>query len=261
MPTGIHSVHAFCLAANVRPAELLAQLALGPVRRLSKNSATVQVDAGSMVAFDFGAFVFFDVDEARRAEVAKQVLTLVAPEPHAPLADDYAVVVDADRPLSVAFDRATIPRFDDLSAEIIAVVLGQSVSLDYFDEDVSALSRRVALLTSELAEHGRLRASTRAAHRTVGTILVTRSQIVESLSLLDAPEQTWNDESLDALYRALRRHFEIEDRYRTLETKLSLVQANLLVIVDAMHQRRAAMLEVIVVLLIAFEIVLALFKR
>lgn len=261
MARDVHEVHAYGIASTVRPAELLEALDVGAIERLGKTHARARIDGGVLVVFDFGAFVFFDVDDARRADVLRAVLAKVGPEPHAPLSDDYRIEVDAGRRPEVTFDCAIVPALDDAVTEIVALVLAQSVSLDYYDEDVEALFRRVGALSALLAEKGTLPGPAADVRKTVGAILVTRGQIVGSLSLLDAPPQTWEDERLDRLYRAMRSTFEIPDRYATFQDKLSLVQQNLLIIVDLMQHRRAQMLELVVVLLIAVELLIGLLGR
>lgn len=256
-----HEVHAYGFASNVRPAELLAKLDVGAVARQGKTHARARVDDGWLVAFDFGALVFVDVAAARRDALVAATLREVGPEPHAPLCDDYVIEVDPSAHAEVTFDRATLQKLGDAEVDVVALVLAQSVSLDYYDEDVDALFRRVGELSQRLAEDGKLDGPRRAIQRTVGAILVTRAQIVGSLSLLDAPQETWNDEQLDRLYRSLRTTFEIGDRYATFQDKLSLVQQNLLIIVDLMQHRRAEVLELVVVLLIAVELVIGLLGR
>lgn len=257
-----HTVVAYGIASNIKPGDLLEKLGVGSVERLGKTHARARFpDDGVLVAFDFGAFVFFDVPIERRDALMKLVLANVGPEPHAPLSDDYEIAVEPDGKPAVTFDRAIVQAIDDDTREIVALVLAQSVTLDYYAEDVDALTRRVNELSQRLAESGKLSFPGSDIQRTVGAILVTRGQIVGSLSLLDAPELTWDDERLDRLYRAMRVTFEIEDRYSTFQDKLSLVQQNLLVIVDLMQHRRAQTIELVVVLLIAIELVVALFGR
>jgi required for meiotic nuclear division protein 1 len=262
MAPEIHDVHAYGIASNIRPGELLEKIGLVGVERLGKTHARAKLAAGAViVAYDFGAFVFFDTPAERRDDLMRSVLAHVGPEPHAPLRDDYRVEVAPDARPAVTFDRAIVHQLDDAAIEIISLVVAQSVTLDYYDEDVDALFRRVGALSALLAEKGKLSGSSRDIQRTVGAILVTRGQIVGSLSLLDAPPQTWEDERLDRLYRAMRGTFEIADRYSTFTDKLSLVQQNLLVIVDLMQHRRAQTIELVVVLLIAVELLVAILGR
>jgi uncharacterized Rmd1/YagE family protein len=90
----------------------------------------------------------------------------------------------------------------------------------------------------------------------VGLGMSTRNQVVYTLSLLDAPDLTWENERLDRLYRGLRATFEIEDRYRALDHKLTMLQDNLELLVDLAQHRRTFLLEVGVIGLIALEVLL-----
>ena len=53
--------------------------------------------------------------------------------------------------------------------------------------------------------------------------------------------------------------FEIETRYRVLEYKLKLIQESLEIIVDLSRGVRETMLEVTIIVLIAIEVIVALF--
>lgn len=159
------------------------------------------------------------------------------------------------------FDRATVGSLDPGTLEVVALVLAQSVAMDYYEEDVQALHLDVETLATELSELGRTRRGQRELSRHVGRMLRTRNQIVMTLSLLDAPADTWEEEPLDRLHRAMRAAFEIDDRYRTLDQKMRLLQDNLEVVIGLAQHRRSAQLEVVVIALIALEIVLAIFER
>ncbi len=91
--------------------------------------------------------------------------------------------------------------------------------------------------------------------------MAMRTRVVHTLALLDAPALTWDSETLDRLYRALRASFEIEDRYRALDHKLGMIQDNLELLVDLSRRARSFALEVLVVVLIATELVLGLVRH
>ena len=256
-------VHAYGLAGTLRPRDFVDGAgADGAAAKVTKTFALMRHEGDRFtVAFDFGAIVFFDVDEAQRRACLARVLAGAPAEPHPPLLDDYLVEVRADAGEQVSFDRAIVPVLDDSVVEILALVLAQSVAMDYYDRDVEALYQRVDRLCVQLADKGRLRGRARELNRFVGSILVTRNQIAMTLSLLDAPLATWEREQYDRLYRAVRTTFEIDDRYRTLQHKLGLIQDDLEILVDLMQHRRAALLEVVVVILIAVELLVGFLRR
>lgn len=254
------SVHAYGFAGTLRPKDAAGCIGDPTQVRVTKTLAVANLGDGRWtVVHDFGAVVFFGFDEAARAACIQTILAKQASkEPHPPLLDDYLVEVRPDEPPSATFDRAIVPALDEATVEIIALVLAQSVAMDYYEEDVEEMFARVAALSSRLASEGRLHPRGRELSRFIGRILATRNQIAMTLSLLDAPGVTWEREASDRLHRALRTTFEIDDRYRTQNHKLGLIQDNLEIIVDLVQSRKATLLEATVIALILFEVVMGL---
>ncbi len=255
-------VHAYGFAGTLRPKDVSASLVDGEIVRVSKTWALVRLgDQGWVSIHDFGSLVFFDVPDAAREGHVSRVLAALPKEPHPPIVDDFLLEIEEGRMPQATFDRATVGSLDPGTLEVVALVLAQSVAMDYYEEDVQALHLDVETLATELSELGRTRRGQRELSRHVGRMLRTRNQIVMTLSLLDAPADTWEEEPLDRLHRAMRAAFEIDDRYRTLDQKMRLLQDNLEVVIGLAQHRRSAQLEVVVIALIALEIVLAIFER
>ncbi len=257
------AVDAYGFAGTLKPRDASALLGRGVVAKAVKTFAVVALDdeASWAVVHDFGAVVFFGQTKAECEASLDHILGGLPPEPHPPLHQSFLIAIDPDAPPAVEFDRIVAPALVAPVVELLGLVLAQSVAMEYYEEDVTALSRRVDALAAQMKAKGRLTGSGDDATRFVGDILVTRNQIVLTLSLLDAPPLTWEDARWDRLYRELRAAFEIEDRFRTLEQKLRLIQSNLEIFVDVVQHRRARMLEWIVIVLIAVEIVMAIVER
>lgn len=257
-------VHAYGIASTVRPRDLVEAIEgrTDPSVKVTKTHAVIR-HAGDayVVVHDFGAVVFFDVNAEERERTLARVLAKLGPEPHPPLLDDYVLEVREGASPEVTFDRAVVPDLDISVVELVSLVLAQSVAMDYYEEDVVEMTKSVDRLSERLAATGRLAGRERPLLRFVGGAMVTRTQVLTTLSLLDAPPITWEREDYDRLYRALRKTFEIDDRYRTLEHKLRMVQDNLALIVDLVQHRRATLLEIVVVLLILIEVLLAVYER
>jgi uncharacterized Rmd1/YagE family protein len=258
------AVHAYGIAATLRPREV-AQLfdwKEGDAHhRVTKTLALAcGPDARWVVVHDFGAVVFFDWSKDEREAFLAKLLSKLPPEPHPPLLDDYLVEVRTDVEPKVGFDRAIVPVLNGSVVELVSLVLAQSVAMDYYEEDVRAGYARVDEFVTRLVNRGGVRLSERQLNRFIGIVLATRNQIAMTLSLLDAPDLTWEREDIDRLYRALRQAFEIEDRYRTIQHKIELIQQNLEVVVQLVQHRRSRSLEWVVIALIALELALAVFE-
>ena len=96
--------------------------------------------------------------------------------------------------------------------------------------------------------------------RFIGHCITTKQDLVSSLYLLDKPDEIWNDQLLDGLYRDAVDMFELKDRYKTLDYKLRMTQESLELISELLQNRNANYLEWAIIVLIAVEIVLFIFQ-
>lgn len=256
-------VFAFAIAGTVQPKSVVERLDAGAERvRVGKTQAIVRFAEGRWFAVhDFGAFVFvgFPEDEAQR--IFATLSSTYEAEPRAPLRERFAIEVREGAAPSVFFDRVVVGAVDGRVVGLTSYVVGQSVGMEYHEDSVDSLVGELERFAQALAARGKLRANDTELMRFVGRGMATRTQVVHTLALLDAPAVIWEDEALDRLYRELRAMFEIQDRYLGLDHKLRVIQDNLELLVDMTRQRRSTLLEVTVIALIAVELVLAVFRR
>jgi uncharacterized Rmd1/YagE family protein len=240
----------------------LAPCFAGARLRQAKSQIVAEYAADRFaVAFDFGAIVFINVAGEERARVLGTVLSRVATdEPHPPLEEDFLVEVREGVTPAVRFDRVIVPGLDAAVLDVITLLLGQSVSIDYYDEDLQEILASLDSRTDKMAATGRLPGSPRALTRFIGATLSTKNQIIAALAVLDKPAVTWEAEALDKLYNELRSMLEIDERFRALEYKMRTVQDTLEVILDLGNTRRSHFLEIIVVILILIEVALGLMQ-
>jgi required for meiotic nuclear division protein 1 len=216
------------------------------------------------IGFDFGAIIFINVPGEERTRAIGTILQRVATdEPHPPLEEDFLIDVRDNAPPQgeVRFDRVAVPALDPPTVDVIAILLAQSVAIDYYEEDLQEILAGLARRTDHMARTGRILGSTREITRFVGSSISTKNQIIAALSLLDKPIVTWESESLDRLYRDLRTMLEIEDRYESLADKLRTIQETFELFLDLIATRRAQIMEMTIILLIALEIVMALAQK
>jgi len=188
-------------------------------------------------------------------------LVHLSSEARPPLVENFTVELDPASPCKVFFDRVVLNDLDARAVELLSLVVAQSVGMEYHEDEVDDLIGEIDRVSRRLAETGRFRARSRELLSFVGRGMVTRTQVVHTLALLDAPAVTWDDETLDRLYRELRLSFDIEDRYRGLDHKLRVIQDNLELLVDLTRHTRSILLELAVIVLIAIELVLAVAAR
>jgi len=262
MPAVVYPVQAYAIASTLRPRDAANAFDTTAIQvKMTKTQLIVQyADQRWAVCYDFGALVFINIPIEERDRVIKQILDRVGPEPHPPLGDDYVVEVDPDATPDVRFDRMIVKDLKQPVVELLSLVIAQSVAMEYYEEDVEQILGKLDQVSERLAETGGFRGSARELNQFIGQGMSTRNQVVHTLSLLDAPPTTWESETLDRLYRALRAAFEIEDRYTALDHKLRMIQDNLELIVDLTRHRRTIVMEMTIIILIAVELLLLVYQ-
>ena len=263
MPELLIAVEAFAIASTAPIRQVEPYFEAGAERvKVSKTTLVVRYAEESWaVAHDFGVLVFIGVPEAERKRVTERLLGDCETENRPPLVETFLVELAPGTAARAKFDRVVLPKLDARSVELVALAIGQSVGMEYYEDNVDALVSQLERASLRLADAGKLSDRNRELLRFIGRGMAMRTQVVHTLSLLDAPALAWDDEVLDRLYRDLRAAFAIEDRYRAMDQKLEMIQDNLELMVDLAQHRRSVLLEVAVVGLIALELVIAFFRH
>ncbi len=258
MADGLLPLRAFAFSATLTPKNV-ADLFPAEVERVRVTKTLAVLRYGPQawaVVHDFGAIVFIGVDQPRCKGVIDSVRKLVKEETKPPLEETFAIEIAPQAKPGVRFDRAVVPELDARTAVIVTLVVAQSVAMEYYESDLDALIDELEKRSKLLARDGRLRGSARDLMRFIGEGMTIRSEVIHTLSLIDSPGITWEDEQLDRMYRDLRAGFEIDERYRALDHEIRIVQDNLALMVDMVRQRRFTMLEVVVAVFVALETLL-----
>jgi uncharacterized Rmd1/YagE family protein len=145
-------------------------------------------------------------------------------------------------------------------AAVVALIVAQSAAMEYYERIVADLFSRTTALVEPLERYGTVSLRTRGLHRFIGQAIATRSEVIVVLTFLDKPDATWDDPALDRIYDDLRAEFDLLDRYGTLTQKLQGVQEALELVLDVARDRRMWLLELAIFLLIAFEVLLEIWR-
>jgi uncharacterized Rmd1/YagE family protein len=215
-------------------------------------------DGAWALAYDFGSIVFVGVPAAQQVPLVTAIASLLKDEPRPPLTEHF--LVETGAPLQVQFDRVIVPELGLEIVDIVALIIAQSVAMDYYALDVDKIDEETERIAKQLHSEGRIPGRVKKLVQFIGECMETRNEIISTLALFDKPDVTWEKESLDKLWNDLYRMLELDDRYKALEAKLRMYQDNLTVLVDLTRQRTTMTLEIVVVVLILLEIVVMVWQ-
>jgi uncharacterized Rmd1/YagE family protein len=257
----IFAVEAYSYASRFNLREVAGWLPADHAKRWTKTQFVIELDSDRLAyIYDFGAIVFVNVSDQDRERLVGIFNANLPHEPHPPLRESFLIEVKPGAPTEVAFDRVVVPAIAPTMLDVIATVLAQSVSLDYYDEDVQEILDRIGAVAGEVARKGQPMGRMRDFVKFVGAAIASQVEMIAAISLLDKPDLTWEDEAADRLHDKLRNNLEIQERYKAIEVKLSTIRESLGTLIEFSQTRRMLFLEGSIVVLIVVELLVSLVR-
>lgn len=177
-----------------------------------------------------------------------------------PLQEELTVETGAPE-LRISYNEVAFRHPDPDPLRIVMLNVAQSVTLDYYTELTNQLLDNTNRHTQLLAQKGRLAISGKKLKKFIGRTLLLKNRIAENLYIFDAPPETWEDEELDRLHSGLKKTFDLPDRFRSVADGLGIVKENLELFKDLLQYRYSNLLEWIIIILIAVEVVNFLLEK
>ena len=214
--------------------------------------------------FNFGVIAFFNCDREDQEEIMTRFLSEFS-SVITGIAQDISSVSDSVKIISgednkISFDSIYLTSMDEDYLRIIALILSHSVMIDYYEHHVDNLLELSTTQLTESKQSGWIPRGTKRLRNFMVECMQTKQNIITNLFVLDAPEEVWENPTLDKLYQGTRKMFDISSRFKALDYKLKLIQENLTMILNLVSSRSGFWLELIIVILILTEIVMAVLK-
>jgi len=143
---------------------------------------------------------------------------------------------------------------------VIADVLAKSVALADDERQVAKVFEIIEPFAKELADHGRTRRDRKGVLQLIGNALLVQHRVSGRVAVGEKPDALWERPDLERLYARLEYEYELKERVDTLNRKLAVVAETADTLADIIDTRRSLRLELIVVVLIAFEIVVTFYQ-
>jgi uncharacterized Rmd1/YagE family protein len=143
---------------------------------------------------------------------------------------------------------------------VIADALSKSVVLAHDERQVAAVFDLVEPFARQLAEKGRASAGRGPIFKQIGHALLVQQRVAGRVAVTDKPDVLWDRPSLERLYGRLEDEYELKERTDALFRKLSVISETAQVLTDILDTKRSFRLEMIIVVLIAVELLVAAYQ-
>ncbi|MFZ4619295.1 MAG: RMD1 family protein [Bacteroidota bacterium] len=230
---------------------------------LNMNPLLVQIGNHKMIGmFDYGSIVFFNHFQAEITETL-DTLRGCAFRPNRRFSEDeYVLSITSRLQMPEGTEELFIKEFNKDIAMVVSVVLSRSVSLEYYESLISDTFGQLEDSVSTLAREGRIQKNERTLTKEVGLAISVEQELAYNLSAFDEPEIVWSGgKRIDELYKKLKREFDLDDRIRAIQQKVSIISRSSTFVISRLEAQRAQILEWIIIILIISEIILALLGK
>lgn len=219
----------------------------------------VELSEGEAWVFDYGAVILWGVSEDTKQNFLGRLKELVQEPLEKAEFERYQFVTDANE-LRIHQDRVQLTDADPLSRLAASHAFAQSIKLSVFEEQARDVIEENAHIPRSLAVTGKIPLTRRMLAKKRGMLFSTKSDILLHFNLLDTPEFFWDYPELEPLYLLAARYLDILPRVTLLQKKLETIHELLEMLASEQNHIHSSFLEWIIIILIAMEIVWALWE-
>jgi uncharacterized Rmd1/YagE family protein len=249
------TVHALLIGDRINTAGFEGQV-------LSSTPLALRVGTNGMaVVFRYGVAVFIGLTADEEAEFLERLQTrtfgkITPPE------EEWAkiqIAREAEEPIPVGGPILV----SDFSLERLLIVsdaLAKSVVLGRDEREVANVFDTIEPFARELARFGKTSRNRTDLLKLLGNALLVQHRLSGRVAVGEKPDVLWDRPDLERLYARLEDEYELSERVETLNRKLAVIADTASTLADIVDTKRTLRLEVIVVILIAFEIVVTLYE-
>lgn len=270
----LYRIKAIHIAERLKLKDLKERFTRAPIEFSNYEMIVRYSDESFLFIYNYGSVVFFNVPEEMQERELSAIQEYRMPSDHSRANDVFLIEVQESQASAnlvtqppghsgtsrVYFDRVVVPSLRFQVIKIVCMLLAESIALEYYEVLIENLLEKTNMYSKKLLRQGRMLESTEDLIKFIGLCLDTKQEIIANLYIVDSPEETWESPELDRVHQEMNAMMEITTRYRALEYKIKIIQESVDVIVDLSKSKRETMLEMIIILLITFEIIISIIK-
>ena len=226
---------------------------------LSSTPLAVRVgESGLAVVFRYGVAVLIGLSAEEEAEFLDRLKPRIfgAITPHEEEWAKIQTAREAEEPIPVG-GPILVKEFSLERLLIVSDALAKSVVLGRGEREVTSVFDIIEPFAHELATSGKTSKSRTELLKLIGAALLAQHRVSGRVAVGEKPDVLWDRPDLERLYARLEDEYELSERVETLNRKLAVIADTATTLADVVDTKRSLRLELVVILLIAAEIVIA----
>lgn len=209
------------------------------------------------LVYNFGSLVFCNVPAEQRDHFLARVRAAIGASGEQPATtDEFVIEAQSYAVTQLQFEKLVVPELTTGIVEVMGLVLARSAALEFYEGVVGVLLKDLEAASAFAAGRQWRRISEKTVLALIDRSMRIKRQLIGSVALLEKPELTWDNKTLDELFEQATFMFELRDRFRSLDYQLKTVQEDLTLLASLSSSRQMLILEAAIVGLFILDIVL-----
>lgn len=218
------------------------------------------VDNKWVYIYNYGSMVFINMEYHEMQDVINYIKNIdetLQNNNSSQWVDEYRLEVDSQYEYALYNDLMTSNEFLPYYLDIISLVLSKSTSLRKIEVDTEKLLDSIEDVINRL-DTGKFNMSDEKIAKTSAKVLRFKYNTISYLMLLDKPSSAWNNEDIENFFMQMINLFDLKDRYNRITHKTEILQDITDVFATITHEKRGTKLEIMVIVLILFELIISI---
>ena len=212
---------------------------------------------GFVVAFRYGAAVLIGLSAAEEEE---SLSLLSGPAVQIIPREEERIGLEFSHVQEEGLTAAGTLQLKELTAAhalVLADILGKSVALAHYEKEIASVLDSIEPAANALATAGRIPSARKDLLKLVGSALLTQHRVSGRIAFAEKPDILWEHPELERFYARLEDEYKIVERGTLLNGKMTVIASAAQTFADMMDTARSARLELLIVILILAELVIA----
>jgi len=244
-----------CVRAALLGDRLTADRSSNP-DMVSSAPFCVRKGHGYAVIFRYGAVVLVGLTPQEEQELLAQYIQAAHPAPFEEERLELVVAPDLEEGVSVG-GRLQIKALTPAHVLVLADILAKSIALARYEREIAAVFDTIEPAATTLAVSGRIPKARKALLQLIGSALLAQHRVSGRIAFAEKPDALWDHPELERFYARLEDEYEIIERGTLLHGKVEVVASAAQTFTDMMDTARSMRLEVLIVVLILAELIIA----
>jgi len=227
---------------------------------LYRDTLHIERDYGNIYIFSYGVLVFWNISHDSRQGILSEVRRFEDEHLDEMLVDEFTFSRGGNS-MRIHEDHIDLAGNDTLDELAVSNAIAQSLKLSALETYAQKTIEGIVHIPSNLAETGRSRLKRREISMMRGRLFLVDMDINLTFDLLDTPEFFWEYPELETLYEKTLKYLDVRPRIEILNKKLNVIREIFNMLADEQNHKHSAVLEWIIIWLIAIEILIFVVKE